>query len=60
MLLKILMLLILIMILLMLLMLLMLITVIESYSELEVHALESGGSLDAPHTIGLCDLHHLL
>ena len=54
MLLKILMLLILIM------MLLMLITMIESYSELEVHALERGGRLDAPHTIGLCDLHHLL
>ena len=28
--------------------------------ELEVHALESGGSLDAPHTSGLRDLHHLM
>ena len=28
--------------------------------KLEVHAFESGGSLDAPHTSGLRDLHHLM
>ena len=33
---------------------------IQIHLELEVHALESGGSLDAPHTSGLRDLHHLM
>ena len=33
---------------------------IQIHLELEVHALESGGSLDAPHTPGLRDLHHLM
>ena len=33
---------------------------IQMHLELEVHALESGGSLDAPHTPGLRDLHHLM
>ena len=33
---------------------------IQIHLELEVHALESGGSLDAPHTPGLRDLHHLI